>query len=323
MSNLLLLALVALGCGGGAPRPGKVVKKVGKEVKGAVQEVAKEAKKVIQDEGGDPKGTIRVELDTPKGKRFAYVHVPKGLDPTKPAPLIFAFHGGTGSSTAAKGYSKIWRGQFDKEAILVFPNGQDTNPDESAWVSKDFQDRSDVDIVLQILEEAKKTWNIDENRVYSAGFSNGGLMTTMLACHAPETFAGFAVFSNTVHKHTADACKPSVHKPLLYVIGTADDFWDGRTFSLSAMDSLEWWRGQLGCTKPTKTDVPDGPEDNMSVERWTFAPCSSAAALEFLKIEGGHHIWPGTGLPERNNPRCTDIDGSTEAVRFFTKYAGL
>ena len=328
----LLIAVIALGCGGGAPRPGQVVKKVKKEVKGAVKEARKDVVDVVKDVtrgdglSDDDKTDDRVvkrTFDTPKGKRFAWVHVPDGHDASTPAPLIFAFHGGTGSSTAAKGFVTRWSSQLDKQAIVVFPNGQDSDSNEPAWSSRDYSDRSDVDFTLQVLEAMKAEYNIDPSRVYASGFSNGGLMTTMVACHEPGPFAGFAIYSQTIHKHIAKGCDSNLVRPTLYLMGTADKLWEERDFSHSAMNTVDWWRDRLGCSKvPEKTDIPDGPDDT-TVQRWTWAPCQRASGFEFLRIENGEHIWPGPGLPERSNTRSTDIDGATEVIAFFRKYADL
>ena len=53
-------------------------------------------------------------------ERVAYVHVPPGYNPAKPAPVMFGFHGGKGRVNGAKSFSRLWRGQFDSEMILVF-----------------------------------------------------------------------------------------------------------------------------------------------------------------------------------------------------------
>ncbi|MFT4626897.1 MAG: polyhydroxybutyrate depolymerase [Myxococcota bacterium] len=333
MYRWLVIALVALGCGGQAPRPGKIVKKVKREVSGAVKDAVKDAGKEVADAvkgvtDNDGDGTFvgnktkKMTFDTPKGERFAYVHVPKGYDPSKPAPVIFVFHGGKGSSTAAQNFVILWKSQLDKQAIVVFPNGQDRDPSDTAWIARDFSDRSDVDLVLQIVDTLKAEYNVDSERIYASGFSNGGLMTTMLACHAPERFAGFAIFSQTMHKHIASECQSAKRKPVLYLAGTKEDHWPGRDFSHSAMESVEFWRKNLGCARePAKTDLPD-QADGTSVQRWTFEPCKKAT-FEFLRVEGGEHIWPGPDLPERGANRCTDIDGATEVVQFFERNAGL
>lgn len=315
--TLWILTALFLGCANG-PKPAKVAKKAAQKI----------AKGVGDDDRGTnssaPAGTRLMEFDTPTGKRSAYVHVPKGYDASKPAPLIFSFHGGKGSKAGAKSFVPNWKSQFDKEALLVFPNGQ-TDPQEEAWRSREYDDLGDVDLTLQIIDTLSDKYAIDRERVYATGFSNGGIMTSMLACHVPERFAGFAVFSQTMHKHTAEGCKTTKKaKPLLYLIGTADKHWGGRDFSMSGMESLTFWRDHLGCkSEPEKRDLPDGKgNDGTSVQRWTYTGCEQAEALEFLRVEGGGHVWPGPGLGEKKN-RCTDIDGATEAVSFFERHAGL
>jgi polyhydroxybutyrate depolymerase len=256
-------------------------------------------------------------------ERVAYVHIPPSYNPAKPAPVMFGFHGGKGRVNGAKSFSRLWRGQFDSEMILVFLNGQSTDTAETAWVSRDFSDQSDVELVKQVLKRVRTRYTVDTTRVYAAGFSNGGVMTTMLACHASELFSGFAVVSQTVHKHVAEQCTPAIKRPVLFLSGTADSNWPGRHFSLSAMESVDWWTRTLGCSGQPKKTTIDGTDDGHSVQRWTYAPCSDVSGFEFLRVENGEHIWPGDALPDQKANRCTDIDGSTEVLDFFRRRAGL
>ena len=46
--------------------------------------------------------------------------------------------------------------------------------------------------MLALLEHMKRTYAIDESRVYISGFSMGGMMTNALACAYPELFAAAA-----------------------------------------------------------------------------------------------------------------------------------
>jgi polyhydroxybutyrate depolymerase len=320
----VVVALIAslIGCG---LVDSEVPKKVAKKVKG---ELGDQKKKKGAEEGKKKKkedvrtGTVtKIDFETAGTERYAYLHVPNGYDPATPTPMIVAFHGGKGSPTSAEGFSGRWKPVYDQGVILVWPNGQ-LDPKETAWKSHVVAEQEDVQLTRDLIDAVGERVNVDAKRVYAAGFSNGGHQTTMLACFAPELFAGFAVVSQTVHKHVADACEPTVHKPMLYLAGNKDKHWSGRDFSLSAMDSVAFWQQGLGCpAKPKKQDIPDNPKDNTSVQRWTYAPCDKVTGFEFLRVEGGEHKWPGTG--PASEERCLDVDGSEEVVGFFKKYAGL
>jgi hypothetical protein len=45
------------------------------------------------------------------------------------------------------------------------------------------------EVILEILDQAKKLWNVDESRVYITGFSYGSHNTNILAHQHPEVFA--------------------------------------------------------------------------------------------------------------------------------------
>lgn len=60
-------------------------------------------------------------------------------------------------------------------------------------------------IVLAVLADLKSKYNIDENRVYLMGFSNGGLGTDYLATRYPDLFAAAApIAGNPVDSSTED-----------------------------------------------------------------------------------------------------------------------
>ncbi|MFT4624784.1 MAG: polyhydroxybutyrate depolymerase [Myxococcota bacterium] len=312
-----LLALLLVACAATRPTSGEPIA-ASTAIRKAIPPAAAPALPSV------PRGGVhRVTVDGRGEQRFAYVHVPRDYDPATPTPTILVFHGGKGSSTAAQNFSRTWASMYDQGMILVFPNGQDRDREETAWISRDARDTRDVDHVRALLSHLGQSYNIDPERMYAAGFSNGGIMTIMLACHAPEMFAGFAVFSQTVHKHIAADCTPTIRRPVLYLAGTAEKHWPGRHFSHSAMETVAWWRDELDCPlQPTSIEtLPDGP-DRTSVQRSIWAPCGKAAAFEFLRVENGAHFWPGPGLAPAAG-RCTDIDGATEVRRFFQAYAGL
>jgi polyhydroxybutyrate depolymerase len=178
----------------------------------------------------------------------------------------------------------------------------------------------DVRLTDDLLNALQADYPYDPHQVYAAGFSNGGLQVQMLACFLPERFHGFAVVHQTLHKHVREACAPSVIRPLLYVNGTADEHWDGRDFSLSAMETVDFWKQRLGCGSPEQKEaLPDLPSDRTRVERWGFSGCREP--FRFVRIEGGGHSWPGSRFEHPTH--CLDLSATAETLRFFQASAGL
>jgi len=259
-----------------------------------------------------------VSFTTQGRERTAAVHVPKDYDPSKRWPLVLMFHGGKDSS--GKAVAPHWKHVLDQDFLVVFPNGQRENPTVPSWKVDDPNDLSDVGLVRDLVAQIQQHYAVDESRIYAAGFSNGGMQTMMLACHASDLFRGVAVVHQTLHHHLAATCTPDRALPMLYVNGTADEHWRGRDFSLSALDTIEWWAAHHGCdaSKIEKTRVQDKAADGTTVEHWRYASCSRAP-LEFFRIENGGHSWPGSDYKGSNH--CMDIHATDEVLNFWRSHA--
>src|SRR5690606_19979542 len=87
----------------------------------------------------------------------------------------------------------------------------------------------DVGFILALIAEAKRKWNIDQERVYVTGPSNGGGMTQRLACEAGEHFAAAATVIGAMSEKLHAWCKPKGPLPMLLMAGTDDKLilWEG------------------------------------------------------------------------------------------------
>src|SRR5438552_341741 len=110
-------------------------------------------------------------------ERSYIVHLPAGFDIKKQAPVVLALHGGGGK---AKGMNKLtgFNNISDKYGfIVIYPDGIDKQWNDGR---NDFHlnDKiNDVKFISSLIDTLKRLYNIDSNRVYATGISNGGIMT--------------------------------------------------------------------------------------------------------------------------------------------------
>lgn len=103
------------------------------------------------------------------------VSVPKGYDDSRPWPLLVSMHG-HGWFRPFQGHpAPAYRG-----AICLSPQGRGAT---------DYKGLGELD-VLQAIEEVKKHFNIDVNRIYLTGHSMGGTGAFHLGTHYADLFAG-------------------------------------------------------------------------------------------------------------------------------------
>ena len=129
-------------------------------------------------------------------RRTAVLVVPSDL--TKPAPLVFAFHGHGGSGASFDRKFKIE--QLWPAAIVVYPDGlighkgrTDPEGKKPGWqiaVGEDGdRDLAFYDVMLTTL---RSKLSVDTNRLYVLGHSNGSAFTSLLLNQRGRTIAATA-----------------------------------------------------------------------------------------------------------------------------------
>jgi predicted esterase len=114
------------------------------------------------------------------------VYVPSSYDGSKPYPLVIALHGmGGDENSYFEAYNK---GAFKAEAerhgyIVACPKGRKP---ASMYIGDAERD------VLDVMEEMKRAYRIDPDRIYMTGHSMGGFGTWSIAMNHPDLFAALA-----------------------------------------------------------------------------------------------------------------------------------
>lgn len=134
------------------------------------------------------RGIILKELPTDTTPLLYAVYVPRSYDATKPWPCILFLHGSGESGT--DGLKQVIQGlggaiQWNESEwpfIVLFPQ-KPVEPKQ--WDEYDAA-------VMAMLAKAKTEYNIDADRVYLTGLSQGGRGTWAFASKHPGTFAALA-----------------------------------------------------------------------------------------------------------------------------------
>jgi acetyl esterase/lipase len=129
------------------------------------------------------KGRLNLEHQTPDGKKHRYVLVvPSTYNPAVPMPLRIYLHGGV--ETEDRNSARLW--DFERfsagDGLALYP---------SAWRGAMWWHQNQLENILGILAELKRTYNIDENRIHVIGASDGGTGAYFLAFRVPTPFASF------------------------------------------------------------------------------------------------------------------------------------
>jgi len=116
-------------------------------------------------------------------------YIPETYDPQKKTPLIVYLHGGVSTPDIPDSIEEYVKEESfflafaEKNSyILLFPFGQ---------AGATWWDSVGVSNVLSQIRITKKKFNIDDNRVFMTGFSDGGSGSFFFAMCYPTDFAGF------------------------------------------------------------------------------------------------------------------------------------
>jgi len=261
------------------------------------------------------------------------VHVPTGYDPATPAPVLFALHGGGGNmdyQANDQRYGLI--STSEREGfIAVFPNGYSKlrSGKFATWNAGaccgDARDKNidDVGVIRRVVDDVTGKLNVDRNRFFAAGMSNGGMMSYRLACELSDTFSAIAAVAGTDNTTT---CQPKKPMAILHIHAKNDDhvlfnggagpgaFRDESKITqfTSVPATVSKWVASSRCN-PTPKRILEKPGAYCDL----YSPCQANVSVQLCVTDTGGHSWPGGTKPRSESPSSA-ISANDVMWKFFT-----
>ncbi len=250
------------------------------------------------------------------------LYVPAIYDGTTAVPLVFNLHGYTSNNVQQESYGNFRPIADTANFIIIHPNGTFDGGGNRYWNAFGYPGVDDVGFLSLLIDEINADYNIDLNRVYSTGMSNGGYMSYELACTIGHRITAVASVTGTMTSAKLAACNPANPTPIMQIHGTADGVvpYNGDVSNTPIPDLVDFWVQLNGCnTTPVITPVPNtNTTDGCTAEHYIYENGNAGSTVEFYKITDGGHTWPGApviiGVTNR------DFDASIEIWRFFSQY---
>ncbi|MFI5456702.1 MAG: PDZ domain-containing protein [Isosphaerales bacterium] len=130
------------------------------------------------------------------GKERPYhVYAPKRYDSARKHPVIVILHGGVSradllpETMVARMHDDVQKDADEHGWLIIIPLGQRG----ATWF-----DRVGMANVLAQLAAVKRLYNVDEDRVFVVGFSDGGSGALIMGLYHPTPWAGFFALSGSV-----------------------------------------------------------------------------------------------------------------------------
>ncbi len=222
-------------------------------------------------------GTFSIDVD---GTSRDYIlNIPEDYDPNHPYILIFGWHwrGGNAQDVAGGGFFGKYYGLEERAngtAIFVAPEGLVDN-DVSGWANPGGRDIKFLDAML---ERFRADLCIDESRIFSTGFSYGGMMSFAVGCARGDVFRAIAPMAGATYSGCEDGTAPVA----MWGSHGYSDGADGVVPIDNGRSARDVFLERNGCGTETMPVEPD--------ECVSYQGCQAGYPVTWCEWDGGHSV---------------------------------
>ena len=292
-----------------------------------------------------PPGDYQRSIDHDGRQRSYLAHLPPQASSGAPLPVVLNFHGGGGNAKGHKKHTGMDQ-LADKEGfITIYPNGTGrSNNSLLAWNAgsccgySQEENVDDVGFIRALLVDLSQWTEIDSERVYATGISNGAMMSYRLGAELSDLIAAIAPVAGSM---TAPSIAASRAVPLMHIhsvddpralyaggLGPPFPFTNQRVLHPGVEDTLDQWITHNGCPKNPVIEITiqgsaGTEEEDHTATKIRYSPCSDGAQVIHWKLTGAGHVWPGreSRLEGIVGPSTMIIDANEEIWHFFQQFS--
>lgn len=235
-----------------------------------------------------------LNLKVAGASRTTTLHVPSGL--SKPA-LVFVLHGLGGNGPGMQNDTKMDVVADREKFVVAYPNAVGGTWDYAGA-------KNDYAFLKAIIDTTVARYQVDRDRVYITGFSQGGGEAVYAAFSYPDVYAAVAPVSSV----GSGAPTPKRPIPILLTFGTKD-LYTPSTFMASVAG---WVKFDSCAATPAVTRPYPATNSKSVVTRLVYGKCAQGTEIVVDSIQGGGHEWP--------NNTATKINNAEEVWAFFKKF---
>lgn len=269
-----------------------------------------------------------------QGAQRTYRRYLPGHTDDRPLPVVINLHGLTSNIDQQVAISAFEALAARETFIVLTPQAAGT---PARWNLTEDPGNEDVQFIASMLDEVEATACVDTARLYVEGISDGGIMSSVLACLLGDRIAAIGLVSGI--KRSGE-CHPARAIPAVI-------FWGKQDRVLPYCGGLGNIVAALLTNQPIPTpSAPICPPDNLygfppveqvvdawataggcdpnpnvvqvaaDVEKRDFGGCDQSSAVQFFVVADGGHTWPGSKVMEAisNTPAGAIIGFTTDAI---------
>ncbi len=280
-------------------------------------------------------GDYRRYLEFDGGNRFYDLHIPQKYDENTSTAVVLVFHGGGGNPVQQRSDSQMDKVSDTHGFIVVYPAGTGRledrfltfNSGNGFGYAKE-HNIDDVGFTRALLDDLETLFNVDKNRVYATGFSNGAFMCYRLAFELSDRIAAFAPVSGVlgVEPSAYNLIKPV---PIIHFSGRQDEYvpYNGGIGRKSVepishpsvLKTIQFWADHNSCPKEPKEEIRIG-----KAVCTVYGHGKEGSEVILWTLEDGGHTWPGgsSTLPRSKVGKLNmDISAGELMWQFFETHS--
>ena len=212
----------------------------------------------------------------------------------EPPSLIINMHGYGGNALNQRYYTEMDEFAHPRNIAVVYPQGEVNGWGATSWNIGTFWDQSnldDVGFISLMIDQINNDFEIDLDKIYACGMSNGGYMAYELACELEDKIAAFGSVTGNFMLNSSEGqlCEFTREVPIAHFHGTSDTVVDyyPPTFdgALAVSESIDFW------SNFNALDLESMYNLNQNVEVYTYYNQNSSTQFLHYKVYGGGHEW--------------------------------
>lgn len=233
------------------------------------------------------------------------LHVPKSYNRDQPSALVILLHGHGSRAQTFERLTGMSRKADRNSFIVAYPQALGS---PSVWHSGiDGSTRvDDVAFIRSLITSISNRYNIDPNRIYVGGHSNGAFMAYRIGSALSSTVAAIGISAGSIGRLNSRGDTLRIERPahpvaVIAFHGMADNMvpydggpeTDGPRRIVSVPQSIHFWVNSDGCgATPDTTVLQHG-----NVVRTDYTGCRAGTEVELYTIKDGTHRWAGDTTP--------------------------
>ncbi len=252
---------------------------------------------------------LKKTMPSEKSREPTIIYAPKKVLKNEKLALIVSLHGYSSNPRQQRFVLPLNYLSSKKKTIVAVPSGIKDKKGKRFWSGLNCCDGhadqvpNDVSFLRSVIINLKKEYPIDEDKVFIAGFSNGGFMAYRMACESSDLISGVLSFAGAGPMESQN-CEPKKPLKVLHIHGTNDKTilfegsgpaaggpFEGTRWHPSAPKTVKFWEDKNLCTGNDYQKYSFRATLGRNVNVKKKKGCMEDAKVEFWTIEGASHYY--------------------------------